>query len=562
MKQIYPLFFILVSAFSFGQNVTITKVIETGCSTPFVKTVELYVDGTVDFSTDVVLNYMQNGAPWADNQIDISALGVQTDAFVYIVRDIPLMEAEFPSTIFDAGNTVVVGTATNGNDGYQIVLNGVVVSQFGKTETDADDDTESDWRHRDTVAMRISGNPDIGVWDPSQWEIRPEQELDAHTSCENNGTTSLEEYFNTLGGTYPLGSGSGWTPTGAVCTTALISDSVNCESTTAGDANDTYSATVDYQGANNGNTFTVISNAGTVGGDDPTTIENGTITITNIPEGTDITITVSDTADGGVCDLSRTVNSPDCIPLVLNELHYDPASDISGDANGDGVRDALQDEFVEFFNNSNTALDLSGYTLSDAAQIRHTFPNPTIVPANGVLVVFGGGTPTGTFGGAIVQTATEGQLNLNNNGDKVVVTNPNGNITIDFDSADISILFNQDQSVTRNPDITGDFVLHTDANSELLYSPGLKVDGTTLSTLNFEQLAVKIYPNPVANGILNIEMPSQELKVIALYDLNGRLVLKQRTENSAIDVSQIKPGFYLLNLSLNGTSKTTKIIIE
>ena len=64
---------------------TITKIIETDCAVPYVKTVELYVDGTVNFANfgadttqntaddEVILNYMSNGAPWAANQIDISA---------------------------------------------------------------------------------------------------------------------------------------------------------------------------------------------------------------------------------------------------------------------------------------------------------------------------------------------------------------------------------------------------------------------------------------------------------------------------------------------------------
>jgi hypothetical protein len=59
MKKLYFLLF-LISLNSFAQNVTITKVIETGCATPFVKTVELYVDGTVNFETEVTLNYMNN----------------------------------------------------------------------------------------------------------------------------------------------------------------------------------------------------------------------------------------------------------------------------------------------------------------------------------------------------------------------------------------------------------------------------------------------------------------------------------------------------------------------
>ncbi|MFL2991221.1 MAG: hypothetical protein ACJZZ7_05110 [Cytophagales bacterium] len=37
--------------------------------------------------------------------------------------------------------------------------------------------------------------------------------------------------------------------------------------------------------------------------------------------------------------------------LFITNLHIDPASDITGDANGDGTRDASkEDEFVELVN--------------------------------------------------------------------------------------------------------------------------------------------------------------------------------------------------------------------
>ena len=34
--------------------------------------------------------------------------------------------------------------------------------------------------------------------------------------------------------------------------------------------------------------------------------------------------------------------------LIINEIHADPAADLPGDANGDGIRDAGDDEFIEF----------------------------------------------------------------------------------------------------------------------------------------------------------------------------------------------------------------------
>ena len=564
MKKLYFLFLLLLTFSSFAQNVTITKIIETGCPDPFVKTVELYVDGTVNFANpgEVVLNYMLNGAPWAANQIDISSLGTVTDSFVYIVRDIPLMQSEFPSTTFNASNTVVVTTATNGDDGYQVVLNGSVVSQFGKTETDADLDTDSNWNHNDTVAIRISGIADIGVWDPTQWEIRAEDDLDTNTSCQTSGATNLETYFASLGGTYPLGSGSGWTPSGATCTAVLSNPIANCDTTTNGSMNDTYTATVDFTGANTGNIFIVSSTAGSISGDDPTSNVSGTIIISGIPEGTDITVTVSDTADGGVCNLTQDVESPACESLVINELLFDPATDITGDANADGVRDALDDEFIEFFNNSNVSLDVSGYTISDAAALRHTFPPSTVIEPYGVIVVFGGGSTTLAYEDVIFQTASEGQLNLSNGGDVVTVANGSGDIVAVYDSVTEGINISSDQSVTRSPDITGGFALHTDANASLLQSPGLRVSGATLSEDQFSLPDFKLFPNPVSDGIVFIETPFSGTIQVRVYNILGKEVLSTNLSNNQFNVTNLKTGMYLLKILQNGLTTTKKLVIE
>ena len=164
--------------------------------------------------------------------------------------------------------------------------------------------------------------------------------------------------------------------------------------------------------------------------------------------------------------------------FLINEVLYDPASGNAGDANGDGTRGAQDDEFIEFFN-SGPELDLSGYTVSDAAQIRHTFPDGTILQPNNVLVLFGGGTPTGSFGGAIVQTASEGLLNMNNSGDFMTLKDASGAVVLTFDVEPLSN--NPDEAYSRNPDLTGEFIQHStilEANG-VLFSPGTKLDGSS-----------------------------------------------------------------------------------
>jgi hypothetical protein len=166
------------------------------------------------------------------------------------------------------------------------------------------------------------------------------------------------------------------------------------------------------------------------------------------------------------------------VGFIINEVLYDPPSDLPGDANGDGTRSPLEDEFIEFIN-SGPELDLSGYTISDADEIRHVFPDGSILPVNGVLVVFGGGTPTGDFGGALVQIASSGQLNMSNAGDLVTLADPEGNAVLTFDIEPLSN--NPDESYTRNPDLTGEFVQHAgiDEANGALFSPGTQLDGTT-----------------------------------------------------------------------------------
>ena len=166
--------------------------------------------------------------------------------------------------------------------------------------------------------------------------------------------------------------------------------------------------------------------------------------------------------------------------LLINEVLYDPPSGSDGDANGDGMRDPLEDEFIEFINLSASDLDVSGFKIYDADALaanspRHIFPAGSIVPAGKSIVVFGGGTPTGGFGGAIVQTASDGELNMSNAGDLMTVTDAADMVQVTFDIEPLSN--NPDESYTRNPDITGDFEQHN-ANTPLLFSPGTKVDSS------------------------------------------------------------------------------------
>lgn len=192
--------------------------------------------------------------------------------------------------------------------------------------------------------------------------------------------------------------------------------------------------------------------------------------------------------------------------LIINEYLADPAGsttgDLAGDANGDGRRDSADDEFIELVNAGSEPIDVSGFTISDSAAVRFTFPSGKAIPPSEAAVIFGGGTPTGSFGSAatkgLVFIAGGAGLSLNNGGDSIVMKNAGGAIvsSLSFGAAEGGA----NQSITRSPDITGGFVPHSSAagSSGSLFSPGTRVDGRLFPSP--DPIVVSISPDSVVTG--------------------------------------------------------------
>jgi hypothetical protein len=161
--------------------------------------------------------------------------------------------------------------------------------------------------------------------------------------------------------------------------------------------------------------------------------------------------------------------------ILLNEIHADPDPEW-GDANGDGQVNSDDDEFLEFVNLSDVALDLSGWIINDAIKPRYIFPDGTVLEAGSAVVIFGGGNPLGDFGGSQVFSA--GSLGLNNSGDTVLLRDASGVIRL---SIQYGAEGGENQSLTRSPDLSGGLplVLHSEqaGSGGSLYSPGTKLDG-------------------------------------------------------------------------------------
>lgn len=201
-------------------------------------------------------------------------------------------------------------------------------------------------------------------------------------------------------------------------------------------------------------------------------------------------------------------------PVVINELLADPPDGLEGDANGDGVRSGTDDEFVELVNASNSLLDLSGWSLRTKTltgtneTTRHKFAPNSLIPAGDALVVFGGGSPDQNnpqFGGAQVLKSSSGSLSLSNNGIHLVLRDASDNFILQFTYGATDDGFTGDgvnQSITRAPDIFGDFIRHTHAAGAdtRLFSPGLKVDGSFF--VEREKILSSVTLSPASSGII------------------------------------------------------------
>ncbi|NVJ01866.1 putative Ig domain-containing protein [Myxococcus sp. AM009] len=131
-------------------------------------------------------------------------------------------------------------------------------------------------------------------------------------------------------------------------------------------------------------------------------------------------------------------------------------------------------EFIEVYNAGTSSADLSGWSLSDSAAVRHVFASGTTLSPGRVFVVFGGvrGFPAGA---PDTVAASSGGLGLNNDGDVVRLLAPDGS---NVDEMSYGGTFDN-ISFNRSPDATPDapFDYHDLIPPNLTSSPGLRVNG-------------------------------------------------------------------------------------
>jgi len=234
---------------------------------------------------------------------------------------------------------------------------------------------------------------------------------------------------------------------------------ITCTDFTSIDNADAIMVEIDYSGVEPG--ATVTAPGLTISGDDPAVDPDGTIIITGLVEGGSYVVTIN----GGDCTGGDAINFPIPVPgnfctpsaIVINEVLADPGSIPANDANNDGTTNGSSDEFIELFNTSEMAIELSDYTLSEGAGVRYMFDPGFILPGRAAFVLFGGGTPNVPCLSDVADTPFIG---LNNGGDIVTLRNAAG---LTVAQMSYGAEGNNDQSIAlaTDGDVSSGYVQHT-----------------------------------------------------------------------------------------------------
>ncbi len=164
---------------------------------------------------------------------------------------------------------------------------------------------------------------------------------------------------------------------------------------------------------------------------------------------------------GGIVLLPRGVSAvPAALQqepaVVINEVQVDPASGLDGDANGDGIRDTYEDEFIELVNRGPDPVDISGFQLGAAGAEMFVFDAGTILAPGQYVAVFGGGNPANLPGPVFTAGGRLGS-GLTNTSGRLLLIDPAGPDTLQ----DISYTgWDTDGAFARVPEGWGEFTEH------------------------------------------------------------------------------------------------------
>ncbi|CAL2088877.1 T9SS type A sorting domain-containing protein [Tenacibaculum sp. 190524A05c] len=407
------------------------------------------------------------------------------------------------------------------------------------------------------------------------------------------------------------------------CDIQLGTITTTCNAETA--ALDTYDVSIAFTGGGT-STYTLTADNGTVGGDNPSMMASGTITISGVTEGTNIVLTVKGDMANSSCDFTRNISSPTCKGLpFIDTFDYSDAAVLSAQANWETVNSG--DDIVV----ATGSLDYTGLKASEGNKITfsesgaESYTQFTDVSSGTVYSSFllkvaafqTGSSPDTTDGGYIAGLAAgtssyDARLWVRPNPDTSGTTfdigfgaessNPPfttstynvGDVLFivmayDLDNDVVSLWINPDASTFEGaaptPDLGGNdpsapsnintFILRQDSSNE---TPSIEIDELRIAktwaevtpkeaTASVDKNDIEgfaVYPNPVNAKTFKLTTASFTTKTVQIFNVLGKEVYNTRVNgaNNDIDVATLNSGIYILKVVEGEKVASKKLIIR
>lgn len=576
MKQITLLITLfLASCTVFAQDLVITGIFDGNLTGGTPKAIEIYaLNDIADLSTYGFSN-SSNGNGISEVEFAFSGSATAGDYF-YISTN----EEDFMTFFGFTPDFISNSANNNGDDSIAIydnvaddgsgTLQGTQIDVYGDLDTDG---TGEAWEYQDGWAYRVSGTgPDGTTFMVGNFTY-------SGTNANDDDTTQADAT-----NPWPIGT---YSTTPPACSLVLGTATATCDTETT--AVDGTTVMIPYTGGGDATyTVAITSGGGVVGGDDPTTTANGTITLTEVSE--DVTITLEVTSTD--CMLSIDVTTPACEPAT-------EVADIAALRAGTvGEEYTLTGEavltFQQGFRNQKFIEDTTGaimiddefetiistYTIGDGI----TGITGTLSSYQGMLQFVpsedpGAATSTGNTITAQMVTVTELAANPNDyeaeyvtlteatidtatntdwvTGTEYGLTTPEGAYTFRTTFFDADYIGTAVPTEAQN--ISGIITERNDGDYFITardvtdFEEFLSIGETTAVT-------IAMFPNPASDQI-TISTGVNTAMNVSIFEITGKKVIETTTANP-IDVSALASGVYVVQVADATSSTTAKLVIK
>jgi len=232
--------------------------------------------------------------------------------------------------------------------------------------------------------------------------------------------------------------------------------------------------------------------------------------------------------------LALTIPSPQIGDVLVNEVlasNLNTVFDTYGES----------DDWIELFNTTGTAFDLSGLYLSDNAinYMKWTFPAGSIILPNDYLIVWADNDTS--------QIGLHANFKLSSSGETIYFSN---GINM-YDAVGFSFQ-TTDVSYARCPDGALAFAAAT---------PTFDASNNCFAGINELSVVAKVYPVPFQDHFI-IEPGFDGEMSFSIIDIQGRSILADQfvSNKYTVDASSWKSGIYFLSMEQNGIPTTHSIV--